>query len=48
MNQIDSDALEQLLNAQSQPAITMYIPMLTSAAPPHMSENQIRFKNLFH
>ena len=48
MNQIDSNALEQLLNAQSQPAITMYIPMLTSAAPPHMSENQIRFKNLFH
>lgn len=48
MKHIDSNAIQQLLDTQSKPAVTIYVPMLKSASPPHISENQIRLKNLIH
>lgn len=46
MQKITRQAVESLLTAeQPQPAVTMYVPMHTTASPPHISENQIRLKN---
>jgi hypothetical protein len=47
MQNITREAVEKLLETnQPSPAVTMYIPMHTSASPPHITENQIRLKNL--
>jgi hypothetical protein len=48
MEKLDKESLHKLLNNQTTPAVTIYIPMHTTASPPHISENQIRFKNLVH
>lgn len=47
MQKISREAVEELLASnQSTPAVTMYVPTHTNASPPHISENQIRLKNL--
>jgi hypothetical protein len=47
MEKITRQAMTELLAVQgTEPVVTMYIPMHKSAAPPHMNEDQIRFKNL--
>jgi hypothetical protein len=48
MQHIDKDSIQALLASEISPAVTIYIPMLTTASPPHITENQIRFKNLLH
>lgn len=52
MQKISHDAVSELLTNQAAPEtgarVTMYIPMETTASPPHITENQIRFKNLIH
>lgn len=49
MNKINPQMLDTLTSSTpSAPAITMYLPTHKSASPPHMSEDQTRFKNLFH
>lgn len=48
MKHIDSNAVKHLLAARPNTAVTIYVPMLKSASPPHISENQIRLKNLIH
>ncbi len=48
MDKLDHGTLKQLLDQEARPAVTMYVPMHTTASPPHISENQIRFKNLVH
>jgi hypothetical protein len=46
---ITREAVETLLaNTTPNPAVTIYAPMHTTASPPHISENQIRLKNLIH
>jgi hypothetical protein len=46
MEKLDKDTLKSLQDIDAELAVTIYAPMHTSAAPPHISENQIRFKNL--
>lgn len=46
MQDIDKSILRELINTKTEPAVTIYVPMHVSAAPPHISENQIRLKNL--
>ncbi len=49
MQNVNREAVEELLAINNpSPAVTIYLPMHTTASPPHMSENQIRFKNLIH
>lgn len=48
MEKLSKALLEELLAVQTAPAVTIYMPTQMSAAPPHLSENQIRFKNLLH
>src|SRR5690242_8261792 len=48
MKHIDSTTLQDLLAVNEKPAVTIYIPMTTTASPPHITENQIRLKNLIH
>jgi hypothetical protein len=48
MQKIMHDSIQQLLEIESTPKVTIYIPLETSAAPPSITENQIRFKNLIH
>jgi hypothetical protein len=48
MQHIDKETVQALLASTDSPAATLYIPMLTTASPPHISENQIRFKNMIH
>lgn len=43
---LTKDALETLLGTESTLAVTIYAPMHTTASPPHITENQIRLKNL--
>lgn len=46
MQKLSRTAITELIEqAIGQPVATIYIPMHKSAAPPHMSENQIRYKN---
>lgn len=45
---LTQQAIEMLLHDSKKPAVTLYIPMHKDVSPPHMSENQIRFKNLLH
>lgn len=46
MERLDKDTMAALLEITATPAVTIYIPTNTTASPPHVSENQIRFKNL--
>ncbi|HYH74723.1 MAG TPA: hypothetical protein VD735_02060 [Candidatus Saccharimonadales bacterium] len=49
MKKITNQAIADLLAMEHNgPAVTMYIPTHTSASPPHVSENQLRLKNLTH
>ena len=49
MQDLTREAITTLLASESsEPKVTVYTPMHTSASPPHMTENQIRFKNLIH
>lgn len=47
MEKLNRSVLKELTAIQKAPAITIYMPTHTSASPPHMTENQIRMKNLF-
>ncbi len=46
MEKLDQTIVNNLLQVEQAPAVTVYIPMHTSASPPHVSGNQIRLKNL--
>lgn len=48
MDKLDRGSLQSLLVSQTDLAVTMYVPMHTTASPPHITENQIRFKNISH
>lgn len=48
MEKITRDAISQLVTAKAEPAVTIYMPLEYGSAPPHLTENQIRFKNLIH
>lgn len=49
MERLTHQAVTELLSKNpKQPAVTIYCPMHKSAAPPHMTEEQIRLKNLIH
>lgn len=48
MDKVTQESVTELLQSDAHPAVTIYIPMVNSAAPPHISENQIRFKNMVH
>ncbi|HSH17894.1 MAG TPA: hypothetical protein VK978_00775 [Candidatus Saccharimonadales bacterium] len=48
MQKITQDSIAQLLELQASPKVTLFIPLEASAAPPHITENQIRLKNLIH
>lgn len=48
MQKLTIDAIQQSLDIEDTPKVTIYIPFEKSAAPPHITENQIRFKNLIH
>lgn len=49
MRIITTKIVEELLAAgDTKPAVTIYAPMHTTASPPHVSENQIRMKNLIN
>jgi hypothetical protein len=45
---LHNEVLKDLLGQQADFTVTIYIPMHTSASPPHITENQIRFKNLIN
>lgn len=46
--EIDKGALRRLLEAPAKPAVTLYVPFHKGGSPPHITENQIRLKNLVH
>jgi hypothetical protein len=48
VEKITKQAIEDLNNAVAVPAVTIYAPTHRSASPPHMSEDQIRIKNLIN
>jgi hypothetical protein len=48
MNKLHKQDLHELAKFNGDCAITIYVPMHTSASPPHITENQIRLKNLSH
>lgn len=49
MQELSRSTIAALLTADgAEPKVTIYVPMHVSASPPHMTENQIRFKNLMH
>lgn len=49
MEELNRDAITELLNKKPKaPAITVYLPTHRAATPPHMTEDQIRFKNLIN
>lgn len=49
MEQLNREAIAELLQSEPKaPAITIYLPTHRTATPPHMTEDQIRFKNLIH
>lgn len=48
MDRLTKDNLQELLSSQTGNAATIYIPTHTTASPPHITENQIRLKNLLH
>lgn len=49
MEQLNREAITELLQSEPKaPAITIYMPTHRAATPPHMTEDQIRFKNLMN
>lgn len=49
MEKLTSDTLQQLIKTEPAGlAVTIYAPMHTTGSPPHLSENQLRYKNLIH
>lgn len=48
MEKITHKAITTLLKNSKAPAVTIYCPMHKSGAPPHMTEEKIRFKNLIN
>lgn len=46
MDRLDKTVLHRLAATEASPAVTIYAPMHVGASPPHISENQIRLKNL--
>ncbi|HVS58798.1 MAG TPA: hypothetical protein VHD60_03620 [Candidatus Saccharimonadales bacterium] len=49
MEHLTEDGVKALLAEKpTAPAVTIYVPTHRSATPPHMTEDQIRFKNLIH
>lgn len=49
MQDLSHASISKLLQADNaEPKVTIYIPMHDTASPPHMTENQIRFKNLLN
>lgn len=47
MNKINLAEIKKLLGSDPRsPAITIYLPTHRTASPPHMHEDQVRFKNL--
>jgi hypothetical protein len=48
MDKFNKQALSELLKTDPDLAVTIYVPTHISAAPPHISANQTRLKNLSH
>lgn len=48
MEKLHKQTLQKLLVASPGIKVTIYVPIHTTASPPHISENQIRLKNLSH
>lgn len=48
MHKLTNEAMQELLAMEATPKVTIYVPLEASAAPPNISENQIRLKNLIH
>lgn len=48
MEKLDNDNLQELTSSVIPPAVTIYIPMHNTSSPQHITENQLRFKNLLH
>lgn len=48
MRKITGEAIQNILATSETPKVTLYIPLEATASPPHITENQIRFKNLIH
>lgn len=49
MEELNRDAIAELLSKEPKaPAVTIYLPTHRAATPPNMTEDQIRFKNLFN
>lgn len=48
MDKLDKAVVDRLAAIEAEPAVTIYLPMHTTASPPHITENQIRWKNLLH
>jgi hypothetical protein len=47
MEKLTRQAIADLVSQHKGPLVTMYVPTIKSASPPHMSENQLRLKNTF-
>ena len=48
MQDLTQASITALVTGEEAPRVTIYAPMHTTASPPHMTENQIRLKNLAH
>lgn len=48
MQKITHESIESLLKSSKSPKVTIYAPLEATASPPHITENQIRLKNLIH
>ncbi len=49
MEKLTAEIVQDLIKAEpAGPVVTIYAPMHTTGSPPHITENQIRFKNLMH
>ena len=48
MNKVTDGLINQVQAHASGPAVTIYLPAHRSATPPHMREDEIRFKKLIH
>lgn len=49
MEKLTSETLRQLIDTDlAGLKVTIYAPMHVTGAPPHLTENQIRYKNLIH
>ena len=48
MEKITHAAITELLEMDTTPKVTIYVPLEFGSSPPHITENQIRFKNLIH